>query len=167
MMIATLPPVVGLHTATIAPFIYGAMGTSMQLSVGPVALASIYLPTSLDALGLNTTDDSPEGQLARAKAASLLTFWVGIIFISMGFLRMGCLFRYLSHSLMVGFTSAAGSYVAINELKHILELHPPNYHYHFSTFIWMIQHIEESNIRTVILGFSCLTILLTFKVSRR
>lgn len=39
-MIASLPPIVGLYTGSIAPFIFALLGTSRQLSVGPVALVS-------------------------------------------------------------------------------------------------------------------------------
>jgi len=41
-LIANLPPIMGLHVATIAPIFYAFLGTSMQLSVGPVALVSIF-----------------------------------------------------------------------------------------------------------------------------
>jgi SulP family sulfate permease len=39
-MIASLPPIIGLYTGSIAPFIFALLGTSRQLSVGPVALVS-------------------------------------------------------------------------------------------------------------------------------
>jgi SulP family sulfate permease len=44
-MIASLPPLMGLYTASVAPFIFALLGTSQQLSVGPVSLVSPRLST--------------------------------------------------------------------------------------------------------------------------
>lgn len=77
-LLASLPSIVGLHTTTVAPFFFWLFGTSRSvLSVGPVALASIYLPTALTALGMDPLSTEPQDQLNRVSAASSLTFWIG------------------------------------------------------------------------------------------
>jgi SulP family sulfate permease len=43
-MIAALPPIIGLYTASVAPFVYALLGTSQQLSVGPVSLVRSFHP---------------------------------------------------------------------------------------------------------------------------
>jgi sulfate permease, SulP family len=63
----------------------------------------------------------------------------------MGLLKLGSLIRYLSHSVMTGFTSAAGIYVGFTQLKYILDVHPTPKHYHFSQMIEMGQLIKEGN----------------------
>jgi sulfate permease, SulP family len=45
-MMASLPPIMGLYTATIAPFFFAFLGTSQQLSVGPVALVGVIASRS-------------------------------------------------------------------------------------------------------------------------
>lgn len=42
-----------------------------------MALASIYLPTALSALGLDPQSVDPADQLNRAAVGSALTFWIG------------------------------------------------------------------------------------------
>ena len=49
-MIAGLPPVFGLYAALIPQVIYGILGTSRQLSVGPVAMDSLLVAAGLGAL---------------------------------------------------------------------------------------------------------------------
>lgn len=51
--------------------------------------------------------------------------------------RLGSLIRFLSFSVMCGFTTAAGLYVGLSQLKYILNLHPPQTHYHVSQFAWL------------------------------
>ena len=43
-ILANLPAVMGLYTSAIPPLVYGFLGTSRQLSVGPVALVSMFIP---------------------------------------------------------------------------------------------------------------------------
>ena len=167
-MVATLPPIMGLHTATISPFFFAFLGTSRNiLSVGPTALASIYLPTSLEALGYNTQLSTPPDQEARARAASVLTLWVGIIFVCMSLCRLGGLIKFLSFSVMTGFTSACGLYIGLTQMKHILEVHPPLYHYHYQTFAWLIHHLPEANPATTTMGLLSLSFLILIKITKR
>ncbi|MCO4772477.1 MAG: sodium-independent anion transporter, partial [Deltaproteobacteria bacterium] len=42
-MLAGLPPIMGLYAATIPPLIYAVLGTSRQLAVGPMAMASLLV----------------------------------------------------------------------------------------------------------------------------
>jgi len=167
-MVATLPPIMGLHTATISPFFFAFLGTSRNiLSVGPTALASIYLPTSLEALGYNTQLFTPSAQAARARAASVLTLWVGIIFVCMSLCRLGGLIEFLSNSVMIGFTTACGLYIGLTQMKHILELHPPLYRYHYQTFAWLLHHLPKANPATTTLGLLSLSFLILLKITKR
>lgn len=88
-----------------------------------------------------------------------------IIFLLMSVFRLGSLIRFLSFSVMSDFTtyvpmsaetadseparhptpsthiywycSAAGLYVGLSQLKYILNVHPPQTHYHVEMFIWL------------------------------
>jgi hypothetical protein len=44
-LLASLPPETGLYTSLVPPLVYGFLGTSRQLSAGPVALVSMFIPT--------------------------------------------------------------------------------------------------------------------------
>lgn len=67
--------------------IYALFGTSQHLAVGPVALVSIFYPRACAGLGLSTEGGNEELE-ARAALAPVLSFWVGILFLLCGMLRI-------------------------------------------------------------------------------
>jgi MFS superfamily sulfate permease-like transporter len=113
-------PVIGLYSAAVGPFLFAAFGSARHLSVGPISLASIYIPIALRAVGFDIADASAAAKDLRAEAAVALTFYVFCIFLVMSLLRLGLLIRFVSHSVMTGFVTAAGIYVMISELKCVL-----------------------------------------------
>ena len=56
-LLAGLPPVFGLYAALVPQVIYAIMGTSRQLSVGPVAMDSLLVASGLAALKLSGIDE--------------------------------------------------------------------------------------------------------------
>lgn len=113
MILASLAPVVGLHTAAIPPFAYALLGTSPHTSVGPISLVSLYLPSVFVALGLKIDDYSAAAHKARQEAGSVVAIYVCCLFGVMSLLRLGGLIRFLSHTVMTGFICASGVYVSI------------------------------------------------------
>ena len=53
-MLAGVPPIYGLYSATIPLFVYAFWGSSMQVSVGPVAMASLLVSSTLFTLPQGT-----------------------------------------------------------------------------------------------------------------
>ena len=99
-LLAGLPPQVGLY-ASIAPLIlYGLLGTSRSLAVGPVAMVSLLVASGVGRL-------ADPGSAGYIQLALTLAFMVGIIQTLMGFLKVGFLVNFLSHPVLSGFTSAA------------------------------------------------------------
>jgi MFS superfamily sulfate permease-like transporter len=64
-IMATLPPICGLYTATLPPIIYAFFGTSKHLAVGPVALISIFYPRACEMLGLLVDTNDKEATAAQ------------------------------------------------------------------------------------------------------
>ena len=112
-MIAGLPPVFGLYAALIPQVIYAFMGTSRQLAVGPVAMDSLLVAAGLGSLAIT-------GITEYISMAIFLAFFMGVIQLALGFLRMGVLVNFLSKPVISGFTSAAAIIIGLSQLKHIL-----------------------------------------------
>jgi len=109
-ILAGLPPVVGLYAATIPLLVYGLLGSSPQLAVGPVAVVSLMVYTACSGLA---EPGSPE----YIGLAALLALFVGVIMLAMGLVRLGFIVRFMSHAVISGFTSAA----AIPSCRHCWE----------------------------------------------
>src|SRR5262249_20699692 len=97
-MIAGLPAVYGLYTAIVMTAVGELFDSSRQLINGPTNAISIAL---LGAIG-----SIKDPQLA-VQAAVLLAFLMGAIQLAISLARLGDLTRYISHSVIVGFTLGA------------------------------------------------------------
>src|SRR5437879_1096982 len=108
--LAGLPPQYGLYTAIVMTAVGALLDSSRQLINGPTNAISIAL---LSALAL-----VPEGD--RISAAVQLAFLVGLAQLGIAFLRLGDLTRYVSPSVIVGFTLGAGTLIVLDQLKNLL-----------------------------------------------
>ena len=110
-MVAGLPPVYGLYTAIVMTAVGALFNASRQLVNGPTNAISIAVLSVL--AGIAEPD-------ARVQAAILLAFVVGAIQLGITLLRLGDLERYISHSVIVGFTAGASALLALDQFKNLL-----------------------------------------------
>ena len=116
--IAGMPPEYGLYAAMVPAVVAALFGSSRQLVSGPTTAASIVLFSTLSAL-------AAPGSEAYVRYALTLTFMVGMIQLVMGLARLGTLVNFVSHSVIVGFTSGAAVLIAASQLKNFLGLEMP------------------------------------------
>lgn len=112
-MIVGLPPVYGLYASLIPLVVYAFLGTSRQLAVGPVAMDSLLVAAGLATLNITGIQD-------YLAIVLFLTFFVGVIQLLLGFMRMGFFVNFLSRPVISGFTSAAALIIMFSQLKHLL-----------------------------------------------
>ncbi|HEV3236519.1 MAG TPA: SulP family inorganic anion transporter, partial [Gemmataceae bacterium] len=111
-ILAGVPPQYGLYTAIVMTAVGALLDSSRQLINGPTNAISIALLSALAVI--------PEGE--RVSAAVLLAFLVGGVQLGIALLRLGDLTRYVSHSVILGFTVGAGSLIVLDQLKNLLGL---------------------------------------------
>ncbi len=114
-LIAGLPPIYGLYAALVPNLMYVFTGSSRKLAVGPVALDSLIVASSLAAMKLLNIED-------YIGMAIFLALLVGVLQLVMGCMRLGFLSNFLSRPVVSGFTSAAAIVIAISQLKHFFGL---------------------------------------------
>ncbi|MBT8186994.1 MAG: solute carrier family 26 protein [Croceitalea sp.] len=150
-LIAGLPPVYGLYAALVPQLIYTLTGSSRKLAVGPVALDSLIVASSLAAMKLTSMED----YLAMA---IFLALFVGAIQLFMGFLRMGFLANFLSRPVVSGFTSAAAFVIGISQLKYMLGIEI-NSNGTLKTLVAVVQNIPQLNVYDFMIGISAMLII--------
>ncbi|KAL6977305.1 Sulfate transporter 4.1, chloroplastic [Sarracenia purpurea var. burkii] len=111
--LAGLHPIYGLYSGFIPLFVYAIFGSSRQLAIGPVALVSLLVSNVLS----NIVDSSDD---LYTELAILLALMVGILESIMGLLRLGWLIRFISHSVISGFTTASAIVIALSQAKYFL-----------------------------------------------
>ena len=112
-MIAGLPPVYGLYAAIFPQLIYAIMGSSRQLAVGPVAMDSLLVATTLNTMAIVDAQH-------YISLALFLAFFMGVIQVFLGLIKFGFLVNFLSKPVINGFTSAAAIIIGLSQLNHML-----------------------------------------------
>ncbi|XP_022731117.1 probable sulfate transporter 3.5 [Durio zibethinus] len=112
-----IPPINGLYSSFIPPFVYAIFGSSKHLAVGTVAACSLLIS---DTIGAKVSPkDDPTLYLHLVFTA---TFFTGIFQTALGFLRLGILVDFLSHSTITGFMGGTAIIICLQQLKGIFGL---------------------------------------------
>ena len=156
-MLAGLPPIYGLYAATIPLLIYAVLGSSGQLSVGPVAMASLLVASALSEFV------STESTSTLLEMAFLLTLLVGAIRLLMGVMGLGFLVNFLSAPVISGYTSAAALIIAFSQLKHLLGIKIPNSNFVHEVIYNAAINISSANLITITIGIAGIVLLLALK----
>lgn len=111
--IPQLPVQYGLYTAIVMTAVGALLDSSRQLINGPTNAICIALASAIGSF------EKPEERLA---AAILMAFLIGVIQTGITLLRLGDLSRFISHSVIVGFTLGAAILLFLDQLRNFLGL---------------------------------------------
>ncbi len=151
-MLAGIPPVYGLYAVTIPLLLYGLLGTSRQLAVGPVAMVALLIASGLEGL-------ADPGSVEYVQLAILLALLVGIMQLVMGLTGMGYLVNFLAHPVVAGFTSAVAIIIAVSQMRLLLGI-DINRGGVIDTLTALLRNIASLHLPTTLLGLSALVILI-------
>lgn len=136
--IAGMPPEYGLYAGMVPAIIAALFGSSRHLVSGPTTAASIVLMSSLSVYAL-------PGSSEFVALALTLTFMVGVIELVLGLARMGALVNFISHSVIVGFTTGAAILIMAKQLRHFFGVDPSGGE-HLHGIVWSFaQQIDAIN----------------------
>lgn len=155
-LLAGLPPVFGLYAALVPQIIYAMMGTSRQLSVGPVAMDSLLVASGLAALNLSGIDE-------YLSMAIFLAFFMGLIQIILGLLRMGFLVNFLSKPVISGFTSAAAIIIGLSQLKYLLGISFESSNKIHLIIFEVFEKVSQIHFITLLIGLTGIILLIFIK----
>ncbi|MCX7068726.1 MAG: sulfate permease [Methylococcales bacterium] len=151
-ILAGLPPQLGLYASILPPIMYALLGTSRTLSVGPVSVASIMIASALSSPAIVALGNPMQSAL-------VLSLESGVIMLLMAVLRMGSLVNFISHPVLVGFTSGASLLIIGNQLPLTLGLKSPNCGIDVACYT---SYIQGFNNTTLFISLSALALLLLF-----
>jgi sulfate permease, SulP family len=149
--IAGLPPQYGLYTAMVPAVFAALFGSSHHLISGPTTAISIVVFATLSPL-------VEPGSQAFVSMALTLAFLVGFFQLAMGLARMGGVINFVSHSVVIGFTSGAAILIATSQLKHLFGLDLPNGVSFVYTWLNLFHSIFDVNIYVLAVGLVTLLV---------
>jgi SulP family sulfate permease len=154
-MVAGLPAEYGLYTAIVMTAVGAVFDSSRQLINGPTNAISIAVLSVIAAV-------EPD---AKIQAAILLAFMVGAVQLGITLLRLGDLTRYISHSVIVGFTLGAGSLLVLDQVKNLLGMRAVgDVHDHFLVrFVRSLGEGGPVHFETAAVGVSTIALVLVLR----
>jgi SulP family sulfate permease len=153
--IAGIPPQYGLYTAIVMTAVGALLDSSKQLINGPTNAISIAVLSAL--VGFSDAD--------RLPAVIFLAFLVGTIQTGISLLRLGDLSRYVSHSVIVGFTLGAAVLLVFDQLKNLFGIPAAGTgEDHFLKRLWLtMSHIDQVNRTTLLVGIATIGLALLLR----
>jgi len=150
--LAGLPPQYGLYASILPLMMYALLGSSRSLAVGPVAIASLMV-------GSTISQFAEQGTEAYVNAAVNLSLLVGVILLILRSLHLGSIVNFMSHSVISGFTSAAAILIAISQLKHFFGMDIPRNIPVWETFGFLFDHISQTSLAALAIGLISVAVL--------
>jgi len=155
-MIAGLPVVYGLYAALLPQIVYGFLGTSRHLAVGPVAMDSLLVAAGLTGIAVAGSEN-------YIALALLLAFMMGALQLSMGVLRLGFLVNFLSRPVISGFTSAAALIIGLNQIPHLLGVNSGRSNQLHTLLAGIAEVLPDTNLATFAVGLGATLALVGLK----
>ncbi|KAK7849400.1 putative sulfate transporter 3.3 [Quercus suber] len=152
--LANLPPIV--DSSFVPPLVYAVLGSSRDLAVGPVSIASLILGSML------RQEVSPSNNpLLFLQLAFSSTFFAGLFQASLGLLRLGFIIDFLSKATLIGFMAGAAIIVSLQQLKSLLGITNFTKQMGLVPVLSSVFHNrKEWSWQTIVMGFCFLVLLL-------
>ena len=133
-----------MYCAVLPAAAYTFFGSSLQLSVGPVALVSLLTGNLVNQY--NVTPASQDAVNVATQAA----LSVGIILTVLSLLNLGSLVHYVAFPVMSGFTTGAAMIIGLTQVKNAFGFtnKPPQpgqtgYEYNYQVMNWFVDYWYE------------------------
>lgn len=155
-MLAGLSPVVGLYASTLPLIVYGVLGTSRVLAVGPVAVVSML---TLSAIAPHAAAGS---DVALGMAVTLAAL-VGVIQLAMAALRASFFVNFLSHPVLSGFGTASALLIMVSQVGPLLGFRSPRGHTLIELAPGVVSGLTGALPVTAAVGLGSMLFLIGFK----
>lgn len=174
--LAYLPQVYGLYGIAIPTLLYGVLGSSRQLAVGPVAVTSLILGSGLSNIfgnfQINPSDPGDALQVALQdrynRAAIQVAFIAGLFYTAVGLLRLGWIVNFLSYPVISGFMTGAASIILSGQVKYITGQKLPRADTLYTNLNLVFNNMDKFKWQEFIMGMSFIILLVAFKlISKR
>jgi SulP family sulfate permease len=154
--LAGVPAYYGLYAALVPTVVGALLGSSRQLSTGPVAMTSLLTAASVAPLAAHGSD-------TYYAYVILLALLSGLFQVAFGTLRVGVLLNFLSHPVLMGFINAAALIIGLSQLPTLLGIAAPQSD-HFLLDIWQVLgNIDALHGTSLGFGVAAIAMLLAFR----
>jgi SulP family sulfate permease len=156
---AGVPPTHGLYTAIVMTAVGALFASSKLLINGPTNVISIAVLSAL----------APVPTEQKLAAAFTLAVLMGLFQTFITLLRLGDLTRYISHSVVVGFTMGASLLLVIDQTRNFLGLTAVgDSHHHFLVRTWEVwSQSGAPHPATTLIGLASMVMVLGLRALKK
>ena len=151
-VIAGVPPIYGLYAGVIPLLIYPLLGTSKNLSIGPVAIDMLIVAAGVSLLAEPNTD-------RYITLTILLTMMAGGMQLLMGSMRLGSVLNIFSRPVIAGFTLAAPIIIAFSQVNNLFGIELSQTQYVFVLIEELTQEFDQIHWQTFTWGIIAIFIM--------
>lgn len=155
-MLAGLPPVMGLYAATLPLIIYALFASSKHLSVGPVAIVSLLITSTVSIINNPGTNQ-------YITTAVMLSLMIGVLQVILGIFRFGQVIEVLPHAVISGFITGAAILIGWSQIENLLHIKIERDQHLIIQFKQAIQNFGQIHFQTFLLSSISIVLLLICK----
>ncbi|KAL4980777.1 sulfate transporter family-domain-containing protein [Aspergillus desertorum] len=170
--IAHAPPINGLYSFVLQPFIYAILGSSPLLVLGPEAAGSLLTGTIVKA-SVNQGSSGEDDEATNAIIVGVATSLAGLMILVAGIFRLGFLDNVLSRPFLRGFITAIGFVIFVDQFIPELGLTAEAKEagvMHGSTvdkLVFIFRNITHSHSLTAAVAFTSFAIIMVFRTLKK
>lgn len=154
-LLAGLPPEMGLYAGILPVMVYGLLGSTRILTLGPTAITSVMVLGTLTPI-----TDAPEQYVMLALTLALV---LGVVYLLTGLLRLGFIVNILSQPVILGYVNAAALVITFSQLQNLLGISVPRSAAPLDLLGQVVIRLDETNLATLALGTGSLGVLFFFR----
>jgi SulP family sulfate permease len=154
-ILAGTNPVFGLYAIMIGTPVGALLSSSVFITICTTSALSITTGTALAGFDAAT----------KPQALFTLTLLTGLIMLLAGWLRLGRLTRFISHSVMIGFLTGVSVLVVLSQLGDFTG-YSSSYSNKVVKTVDLLLHLGQINVQTTIVGFLTVALILAFDRTR-
>ena len=167
-IIAGVHPQYGIYACMLPVVLAALWGSSRFMAAGPTNAISMVIFSTMATVSVGGVHILNLPEEVRMTYIFGLALFCGLIQVGMGLARLGDLANFISHSVMVAFTTGAALLIGMGQIKTVLGIPGPKKAGFFHQIFDVLHGLPQANFWCV--GLAALTIVLavSFKrVSRR
>jgi sulfate permease, SulP family len=153
--LAGIPAVAGLYTAMAGMFLYGLVGSSRYMNVGPESSVAIVVAASIAPLA----GGDPERAIALT---SMLAILVGGVLLLGALLRFGVVTRLLSTPILTGYLAGAAVIIAASQIPKLFGISPSGDEW-WQQIGDVMTNLDATNGRSLGIGIGVIALLLVLQ----
>jgi sulfate permease, SulP family len=149
--IAGMPVITGVYTLLLPMVAFAIFGSSRHLVVGADSATAAIIASGLATMALPNSSE-------YVAYASMIALIAAILLLLAGFLKLGFLADFLSHTALIGFLTGVGIQIAISQMSGMMGV-PSGHFGTLTSIVLLIQNIPLLSVPTFLVSIAVLLIV--------